>query len=122
MTDLEIEDDGGDGVAVMTGTPAPAPKKSGNSISIPECLCGCRNENGSKEKKGKSSRFLPGHDARIRRDISRVSQNKAAPGFRFPSVVIDFARANPGAMVVKPYDAEFLLEQVARLERGEGTR
>lgn len=96
--------------------------QKGKGISIPECICGCRNENGTKVKKDESSRFLPGHDPRLKGKIARVSEDRAAPGFKFPTVALDFARNNPGATVVKPYTSEFLLEQAARLERGEGVR
>ena len=79
----------------------------------PNCLCGCGHENKS------GSRFQPGHDARVKGQITRVNENKAEVGFQFPAVLIEQMTAN-SELKVAQYDAAFILSMNEKLGRGEG--
>ena len=102
--------------------PASAPAKADAKAKAPAtttkkeppkamlCLCGC----GEYAKPG--SRFLPGHDARVKGQLSRATRAKTDEDYtgtgvdlRLPKVLVDRAKADP-TLVVAGYDAATILD------------
>ena len=79
----------------------------------PKCLCGCDASNGP------GSRFRPGHDARVKGMINRVSNDLAESGFSFPRILIEEATRN-SSLSVASYDAAFILKMDKKLGSGQG--
>ena len=74
-----------------------------------QCLCGC----GGTTK----SRFLPGHDARLKGILSRLEKERPREGDAVPAEALKYAKANPKGKVVAFYEGADVLRIAAQAQQ-----